>query len=572
MTTVLHGCWKRYRAGIYPIVLLIVTLGLTGLGLSGGDFWWSDESRHAMDGVYIHDLLQDHPFFELYQYTERYYAKYPALALTWYPPFFALIEALFYSLFGISVLTARLTVIFFASTGMLFWYFFVQKIYGRATAFYSGVLYISTPMVMTWSHTVMLEIPTTAMIMISMYCFYSYFELDKKRYGFYLALSICGALYTKQTAGFILPVFLSYLLLRKQYKKLIQRESLLAGGLLCLFLIPLVVFTWKFGTVGVSLVLGDLKAAGFKSLLSQWTNYIRILPDNVLSLPVLMLAVVSIGVMVFKREERGKDLLFLLWIVWWYIYHSYLFGHTVVLTPYREYYGIYVVPPFCVLAVSAVLRITKAFKKQHHRTLKYLSTLLLPAVCLYQLMVSCRVDMLRYIDTVYDRAAEFVVNNPKGATVLISASYDGTFIFHLRKHDLEKKMIALRADKTLVSFSVFKKWGMSSYVDTEDDMYDLLRNYGTGYIVVEDQAIGEHRGIETLDMLKEMLRSGNFTLVKRLFSTHTIEPCCCCPKKKMHEISLSIYEYNTISEPQARELVIRFFHLGREIRIPFSKM
>ncbi len=566
----LNHSHNPYTSNIYPVLLLLITFALTGLGLLGGDFWWPDESRHAMDGAYLYDVMRDRPFLHLYRYTEFYYAKYPALALTWYPPFFALIEAIFYSVFGISVVTAKLTVIFFVLAGMFFWYLLVQKIYDRELAFYSGLLFITTPIVVTWSHTVMLEIPTTAMIMLCMYCFYHYFELDKKHYAYYLALSICGALYTKQTAGFMLPVFLSYILIRKQHKKLIRRESLFSCGILVIFLIPLAIFTLKFGTVGMSVTLGELKETSIKSFVTQWTNYLRILPDNVLSWPVLILAIISIGFLVFKGKEKGKNLLFLLWIFWWYIYCSYLFGHTVVLSPYREYYGIYVVAPFCLLAVSALRMAKNAFSRR--LLMRYIPTLVFIFICAYQVIVSCNVDMSLYIDNVYDEAAEFIVQHPKGATLLISASYDGTFIFHLRKHDVEKRMIALRADKMLVSFSVFKKWGLSSYVNTENDIYDMLRDYGTGYIVIESPPLGEHKGIKALEMLKEMVHSENFTLVKRLPSTHTLNNWFCCPQKRINDISISIYEYNNMTLPQEEELVIKFPHLGREIRVPFEKL
>ena len=72
------------RSKIYMTLLILITLIFTGKGLFiNGDFWWSDESRHAMDGVYFLDLIKDMPVFHLYQYTKQYYAKYPALGLTW---------------------------------------------------------------------------------------------------------------------------------------------------------------------------------------------------------------------------------------------------------------------------------------------------------------------------------------------------------------------------------------------------------------------------------------------------------------------------------------------------------
>jgi len=170
------------RSKIYMTLLILITLIFTGKGLFiNGDFFWSDESRHAMDGVYFLDLIKDMPVFHLYQYTKQYYAKYPALGLAWYPPFFAMVEAIFYAIFGISTFAARSTVIFFALLGVFIWYVWIREIYNQEIAFYSGLLFITMPLVVYWSHAVMLEIPTLTMIILSFYCFYKYFELDEKK-------------------------------------------------------------------------------------------------------------------------------------------------------------------------------------------------------------------------------------------------------------------------------------------------------------------------------------------------------------------------------------------------------
>ena len=61
-------------------------------------------------------------------------------------------------------------------------------------------------------------------------------------------------------------------------------------------------------------------------------------------------------------------------------------------------------------------------------------------------------------------------------------------------------MTILRADKMLVSLAVHQRYGVFPHVKTEDDIYEMLRNYGTGYIVTEEQVLGEHKGIESLNL------------------------------------------------------------------------
>ena len=544
------------RSKIYITLLILITLIFTGKGLFiNGDFFWSDESRHAMDGVYFLDLIKDMPVFHLYQYTKQYYAKYPALGLAWYPPFFAMVEAIFYAIFGISTFAARSTVIFFALLGVFIWYVWIREIYNQEIAFYSGLLFITMPLVVYWSHAVMLEIPTLTMIILSFYCFYKYFELDEKKYAYYLALSLSGALLTKQTAAFIIPLFFSYILIRKKYNKLIKKECIISYIILAIFLVPLTIFTLKFGTLGLKVTLGDLKELCKGTRLEQWSYYLRLLP-NIFSWPILLLSLPIIPFIIKEKDKNG--LLFLLWIFWWYACFSYIFGYQGSFSKCGNYYGVYVVPPFCLLTVLSLNKL--------RGKLKFLPALIiLIIITIYQIVLSFNIKT-PYIPNIYEEAAKFVTQNPKGTTTLVSAYYDGNFIFHVRRHDPKRRMIILRADKTLVSLAVFKRFGVYPHVHDENDIYNMLQDYGTGYIVVEDKDL---IGIEAFKMLRKMLNSKNFTLVKHIKSREINDKYDSIPLK-VRDLSILIYEYNNISSPRANELVIKLPHMGREIRVPFK--
>ena len=542
------------RSKIYMTLLILITLILTGKGLFiNGDFFWSDESRHAMDGVYFLDLIKDMPIFHLYQYTKQYYAKYPALGLAWYPPFFAMVEAIFYAIFGISTFAARSTVIFFALLGVFIWYVWIREIYNQEIAFYSGLLFVTTPLVVYWSHAVMLEIPTLAMIILSFYCFYKYFELDEKKYAYYLALSLSGALLTKQTAAFIIPLFFSYILIRKKHKKLIKKECIISYIILAIFIIPLTIFTLKFGTLGLRVTLGDLKEVSKGTTLEQWSYYLRLLP-NIFSWPILLLSLPIIPFIIKEKDKNG--LLFLLWIFWWYVCFSYIFGYQGSFSKYGNYYGIYVVPPFCLFIV---LTLNKLRDK-----LKFPPTLILIIITIYQIILSFNIKT-PYIPNIYEEAAKFVAQNPKGTTTLVSAYYDGNFIFHVRRHDPKRRMIILRADKTLVSLAVFRRFGVYSHVHNENDIYNMLQDYGTGYIVVEDKDLV---GIKAFKMLRKILNSKNFTLIRHIKLKDT-KKYSFIPSR-IRGLSLLIYSYNNITPPRVNNLVIKFPHMRKEIRVPFE--
>ena len=71
-----------------------------------GEFWMPDESRHAMDGVFILDIVKDisnHKVKGLREYAEKYFWKYPALGINRYPPVFSSVEAVFFAVMEVSV-------------------------------------------------------------------------------------------------------------------------------------------------------------------------------------------------------------------------------------------------------------------------------------------------------------------------------------------------------------------------------------------------------------------------------------------------------------------------------------
>ena len=67
-----------------------------------GDFVYSDSPRHALNGVFVLDLLRDLPFGDPVRWAYDYYLRYPALTILFYPPMFSLLLAPFYAVLGVS--------------------------------------------------------------------------------------------------------------------------------------------------------------------------------------------------------------------------------------------------------------------------------------------------------------------------------------------------------------------------------------------------------------------------------------------------------------------------------------
>ena len=93
--------WAACAAGVFVLGSLL----LFATTPHHGDFWWSDAPRHALNGVFVKDLIAAMPA-DPPAWAMEYYVRYPALTILFYPPLFYLVSAPFYALFGVSHTTA----------------------------------------------------------------------------------------------------------------------------------------------------------------------------------------------------------------------------------------------------------------------------------------------------------------------------------------------------------------------------------------------------------------------------------------------------------------------------------
>lgn len=76
--------------------------------------------------------------------------------------------------------------------------------------------------------------------------------LTKKNLYIFFLIVVTSILTTRGiNTAFIFLLFISFLLIQKQYKKLFNRQVLIGTILFTIMIMPLVIFTLKFGTVGL---------------------------------------------------------------------------------------------------------------------------------------------------------------------------------------------------------------------------------------------------------------------------------------------------------------------------------
>lgn len=317
---------------------------------------------------------------------------------------------------------------------------------------------------------------------------------------------------------------------------------------------PLVIFTLKFGNVGLGAIINDthtLTGGDSTRSIEHWMSTFSILL-NTFILPIYILVVLSIGVFVFdgikNKKFNNKILFFLLWIFWWYISFTWVIG----VKGDIERCCIYPAAAIAAIAVWPIM----IYK---NKIIRWGMIIFVLIICAYQGFLSYN-QTYSYVNG-YEYAAKYVMDNYKGKTILFSGYYDGNFIFNVRKHDNDKKAIVLRDSKILVSWSVFREWGYRSYVNTEEDIYKILNKYGTKYIVVEDKEIQNEQAFK---ILRNMLKKDDFTLEKTIKIKSNM--------RKISGISILIYKYKKEPTDVTDNLTIDFPLLKRKINVPLVSL
>ena len=494
------------------ILLCAAALVLSARGITseGTVSLQGDMPRYLMNGVFFLDLIHDAPIADPLGYTYRYYARYPALSLGHHPILLAIAEVPFYLLFGVSVFAGRMTILFFVLIGVLAWFHLCRSLYDDQVAFFASLLLVTTPYIVAYSQIVLSEIPTLSLALVSVYWFNRYCDTARPRDALLSALAFVLSAFSKQLAVLFLPIFVIYFLLRRGIRALLNRNVALAAIATGVFLLPLVALTLKLSPSNVAWVVR--KSLSMRASLPNISYYAMALWNSQLTLPVLFLSVVGTVLSVLRRDQR--IMLFVLWIAGFYVQLTAGGVH-------NARYAIYWIPPFCLLA-------TVGWVFLRTRPAKVLAASALVAIAAYQCTVAWRAEPA-YAEA-YEEAAKYVIDHQAGDSVLFSAAIDsGFFTFFVRKHDRDREMIVLLADKLLATSYLW--FIVAEHAKTREEIYEKLDSYGVGYVVVERTEYTAR----PLALLIEELHTENFALRKRIPIRSN--------SKRLEGVDLDVYEY-----------------------------
>ena len=484
---------------------------------TGGDFWWSDAPRHAMDGVFYYDLARALPIAHPKQWAVNYYLQYPAVTVLTYPPLFALVEALFFALFGVSHATAQLTVSAFFLVTAWGAYALARRWLGRISAFATALLFIGTSVMALWGRQVMLEIPTYAFLLWSCYFFFLYLDSGKSRNLYLAVLLLLGAAYTKQPAAFMVLPCLATLYVVYRNGLFRRAEFWWSAVLFAVGIVPLGIYTWLWGRTNMRQAVGGGWVEHSRLSPTTWSYVASYEWPRQMGWVVLALAVVyGIGCVLRKDWRLPKRALFFL-VAWLLL--GYAFFTVIAVSSQR--YTIFLVFPLVLFSILAIVRCLPP------RIAAYFAVLF--AVWSFShTLIKQHIPRI----TGYREAAHYVCSvAPADSAVLFSGWRDGSFVFNIKTLPECKNLTVIRADKILLRVAIHRElFGVQELGVAEDKLKWLMAHYGVRYAVVEPDFWND---LQSMKMLVQVLHQDQF---KQLTTISAVN------NREHNDATLEIYE------------------------------
>jgi hypothetical protein len=497
--------WRNLDWGMVLLFALVACLFWLSAPMNG-DFAWSDAPRHALNGIFVLDLLREMPFDDPKGWAEQYYIRYPALSILFYPPLFSFVLAGFFQALGFSNATALGAVAVFHFAMMAAMYVIARRWMPRAYAVGAALALGAAPEIGLWGRQVMLDIPAYGWLLVSVVFLFRYLRTDRLVDLVATALLFLAALYTKQTAIFaVLPM--AWLMVQvKGWSRLGSRHILIVAGVCVVLLLPLVAMQIEFGAVNTASALGSARDDASRGSVAAWTYYLTVMPQQ-LGWPVVILAGGYVLGIVVRRDWRlaGPESTFLLvWFVCGYLFFSFI----MVREPRHD---LMVLWPVVVAALLGLDRLVSAFPALRRVGVPgYVP----PAAFGISMVVwSLLAVQVPYVEGYREAASAVADRAPPNSNVLFNGYRDGNFVFNMRASG-RQDIGVLRADKLLLRVSIERERGVQVVDIAREELLGKLRRYRVGYVVSQP---GFWTDLASMRVLAEVLEDPEqFRLVETI--------------------------------------------------------
>ncbi|MGE3957947.1 MAG: ArnT family glycosyltransferase [Vicinamibacterales bacterium] len=546
-------------------VLLGALCALVAIVLSARELWsesyvytHGDSPRYMMNALFILDVLRDWPFDSLStfrEYATLYYARYPALSLGHHPPLTSVLEVPFFAVMGVSVTATRLPQILSLVVGVVFLYRLVTELSDEWAGAVAGLAMAASPGLIELTQGVMSEPPAVALTVVAAFYLHRFCVTQQRGALVLFTAATILSVWAKQNTIVALPAFALYGLVHLGWRRIVRADVLAAAMAIAVLAGSMVAVTAAISTVNVRRSTFLVRAAAGNAPIADGEGRMRLVrttgrviaatPEKVAYQMTTAAAVVGLlGLVVMVVQRRREAWLFVPWVIT-------TFAFILIVTRLQEIwrYGIYWIPP---LAASAGMLCADGRWRRP-------ALGVMAAVLAGQVVAASGVRVKGMGG--YEDAARFVVEHPKGSTVMFSGDIDsGYFMFFVRKHDPDRRQVVLRSDK-IFTVSNMRQIAVANRIESPDEIGPTLRRLGVGYVVIEDRKSDS----AVQEWLRTELRTGPYVERQRIRIETT--------DFRLEHTDLVVYEPTNLTAPAPdARLDLRLPIVSQQLDVPLADL
>ncbi len=492
----LRGALAWQALGVLAVWAFVLALHWSNDGL----WYQGDSSRHAANGLFWWDFLERFPTNPL-SFALAYYARYPVINPTSWPPLFYLLEGAAYRIFGVSPFVAKGLVMLFVLVGTLYLLAWLRR-WVAPSAGWAALLLPLQPGIIEWGHAVMLNVPSMVLAIAALYHWRRWLEASRSRHLEIAAALAVAAVLMYTAVVVIAAVMLVWALAEGRGRRLLAPRTLVVGALAA---VPVgawlfVQFRWAPTHRAVAMYAGDYppwKIAG-------WTYY----PQHffhLVTLPLLLAALLAVGLWLGRGTARREVRLLLLWFAVCYAWFS-------IITIKEARYVLLLVPPLVVLGAVGVREGLRLLAATLHRPVARLLPVALAALLVVHVGLAAafpvrRVDGFREI-------AEWVREAVPEGRVFYDGFYSGVFAYYVRRDDPDWRRAVTLGSKLLYETKISQRFGLVEHIRDTADARSMLATCGCRYLVIEREIDNPDVDFPAVRILRDALHGPGFRLVR----------------------------------------------------------
>jgi 4-amino-4-deoxy-L-arabinose transferase-like glycosyltransferase len=488
----------------FLMALVACTLAAAALFLTApahGEFWWSDAPRHALNGVFLADMLRAMPLHHASDWAMQYYVKYPALTILFYPPLFYVICVPFYLLFGVSHAVA-LTVVLLHDTALGAGMYALSRRWLRVEiAIATGLAIMLAPVMAFWGRQVMLDIPALAFGVWAMVVLRRHGETGRPGPLYLGVFLVLCAVYTKLNLAFLtIPAAIAIICARGVRAVARDRHAWIAAALFVLGMLPVVWLTLHFGKTNVQSAAGIADSRMARTSLANWLFYATRLPAQ-LGWPLFGCALLAPVVASIRRTVAPFTRSDVAMLIAWFVVGYLMFSAIDLKSPR---FTTPILPPVLIAAGLTVQWLLPA---------RAASAGFAAALVAATAAITFATDPVPRVSG-YREAADWIARAaPPDAVVLFSGERDGSFVFNMRAERTRQDIYTVRADKILLKVAVRRTLGVKQEALTTDQIAERLDKLGVSYVVAQSNFWTD---LTEMARLQDVLHSDQFEAVARI--------------------------------------------------------